>query len=477
MRGLPAIASTESFRVRRWDAVVLGGATPGLIAAICLAKRGARVLVLEEAKALAGFQGLREPFLMTGAESDQVLGACLRALGIPLIDQRRLVSRDLALQVVLPDARLDLGRPHLSIDELTAWGLAKPEVARAMLSALQEASEAERLAMLSGVVVRSGRRLGRGPRRSQSEVPLRARDRATRLPPARGLPAEVTAAPPRVATLLRAVCKTLAHRAGAPISPEAQARMLGSLLGGGALLGGGDGWLRGMLRRRLTSLFGEFRSVAGPIRLVTVAQQPGLAIGDSDEIWAGRALVLNAPRAALARALAQEVPDLLRGPPVTHNRVFLHLQGPRSVLPESMSDSLVWLRDPALPLEGTNLIAIRCFAGRGRDAVDVLASAVVPVDAAREGAVGDEIERALRDLLPFSEASLVRVPTPQPSWDSDALLSDSEPGAGWPHECDVRVSSRPLVYALERSWLGGLGFEGDLLLGWRGGDAIAGDLS
>jgi len=41
----------------------------------------------------------------------------------------------------------------------------------------------------------------------------------------------------------------------------------------------------------------------------------------------------------------------------------------------------------------------------------------------------------------------------------------------------VRVSSRPLVYALERSWLGGLGFEGDLLLGWRGGDAIAGDLS
>jgi flavin-dependent dehydrogenase len=53
MRGLPPIASAESFRVRRWDALVLGGALPGLVAAVRLAKRGARVLMLEEDRALS----------------------------------------------------------------------------------------------------------------------------------------------------------------------------------------------------------------------------------------------------------------------------------------------------------------------------------------------------------------------------------------------------------------------------------------
>jgi glycine/D-amino acid oxidase-like deaminating enzyme len=93
MGGLPAIAAAESYRVRRWDAVILGGALPGLVAAIRLAKRGARILVLEEDRALAGFQGMREPFFMTGAGADQPLGACLRALGVPLIDQRRFAAR------------------------------------------------------------------------------------------------------------------------------------------------------------------------------------------------------------------------------------------------------------------------------------------------------------------------------------------------------------------------------------------------
>ena len=66
---------------------------------------------------------------------------------------------------------------------------------------------------------------------------------------------------------------------------------------------------------------------------------------------------------------------------------------------------------------------------------------------------------------------------PQPLWDTDTVLTDPEPGTGWPAECDVRVSSRPPIFALERAWLGDLGFEGDLLLGWRAGDAIADELA
>ena len=48
---------------------------------------------------------------------------------------------------------------------------------------------------------------------------------------------------------------------------------------------------------------------------------------------------------------------------------------------------------------------------------------------------------------------------------------------GWPPTAELRVGSRAPVHALERAWLAPLGFEGDLLLGWRAGDAIAGDLS
>jgi len=477
MGGLPAIAATESYRVRRWDAVILGGALPGLVAAIRLAKRGARILVLEEDRALAGFQGMREPFFMTGAGADQPLGACLRALGVPLIDQRRFAARDVAVQVVLPDARVDLGRTALSIDELTAWGLAKPEQARALLRALEEAAEAERLAMLSAPVVRRVRRRVRATRQAELTRTLGVDAGAAAIPRPRGLPEAVSEASAPLRVLFGALCRALAHAGSAPASPEAQARLLGGVLGGGTTLGGADGWLRGMLRRRIESLFGEFRSVSGSIRLVSVAHQPGLAIGDSNEIWAGRTLVLNAPRAALARAMAEQVPDVLRVPAPTHQRVCVHLRGARRALPESMSENVVFVRDPAAPLEGNNALALRIFPGHRPDAVDLLASAAIPTDATDFEAVADQIEHALRELLPFSEAELLREPTVQPVWDTDAVLSDPEPGSGWPASCDVRLSSRPSIFALERAWLGGLGFEGDLLLGWRAGDAIANDLS
>ena len=50
------------------------------------------------------------------------------------------------------------------------------------------------------------------------------------------------------------------------------------------------------------------------------------------------------------------------------------------------------------------------------------------------------------------------------------------PGAGWPGEVEIRIASRPPTYALERAGVGALGFEGDVLLGWRGGDAIGSEL-
>ena len=72
---------------------------------------------------------------------------------------------------------------------------------------------------------------------------------------------------------------------------------------------------------------------------------------------------------------------------------------------------------------------------------------------------------------------MTNVPLIRPRWDDDNWLEDPPRKLGWPTQVPLRVSSRPPVYRLDRSEIGGLGLEGDLLLGWRGGDAIASELS
>jgi hypothetical protein len=137
-----------------------------------------------------------------------------------------------------------------------------------------------------------------------------------------------------------------------------------------------------------------------------------------------------------------------------------------------MAGRVVW-RDPA---DG-ECVALRVLRGRRRDeAVDLLASVVVPSGDDDAAARGDaRIGRALHDLLPFSNGSLERRPLPTGRWDSDALLADPLRGA-WPDEPELRLSSRPPVYGLDRAAVGALGGEGELWLGWRGGDAIGEDL-
>jgi hypothetical protein len=71
----------------------------------------------------------------------------------------------------------------------------------------------------------------------------------------------------------------------------------------------------------------------------------------------------------------------------------------------------------------------------------------------------------------------VRVCAPAPRWDHDALLADPPAGVGWPAEIELRLPTKQPIYQLDRAAVGGLGFEGDTLLGWRGGDAIAAELA
>ena len=134
------LAGDAHHRARRWDAIVLGGALPGLVAAVRLGMARLRVLVVEEDAAAREPALSREPFFLTGGGSETVLGACLQALGIPMIDRRGLEADPIAYQVLLPDVRVEVGGAIATAEELVAWGLAKPEAAREILRALEAAS-------------------------------------------------------------------------------------------------------------------------------------------------------------------------------------------------------------------------------------------------------------------------------------------------------------------------------------------------
>jgi hypothetical protein len=71
----------------------------------------------------------------------------------------------------------------------------------------------------------------------------------------------------------------------------------------------------------------------------------------------------------------------------------------------------------------------------------------------------------------------VRVASQAPLWDRDEFLADPHGEGSWPAGVPLRPISRAPAYVLDRWRLGALGFEGDLLLGWRAGDAVASDLS
>jgi hypothetical protein len=468
MRSVSLSGPRSRTRARRWDVVVLGSALPGLIAAVRLAMGRLRVLLVEEEAAARLPAAVREPFFLAGAAQGGVLDACLRALTLPLIDRRRLQPHPIAYQVILPEARVDLGAPARTAEELVSWGLAKPDTARALVRGLAEAAAAERDALLESPLVRSGRLggLGRGGARPSRH--------------ARGLPAEVSQPPDAIAPLLEAQVRALVNVATPQVTPEARARLLGCALEGGTAWESPEDSLFGLLRRRFQTLHGEIRLLPNRFELVSIGELAGIAPALSDEVWCGRALVLNAPVGPLTTWLGSgegEPPDFLPDALPLRRRGWIALRVPGDALPEGMASRVVRVRDPRAPLEGANLVRIAVHPERnGRDVV-VVASFLLPPGAEADEELEREVAEVVLDLMPFArERVRLLAPLPRPRWDDDLALEDPAPGTGWPGEVDLRLVSRPPVYRLAREAVGVLGVEGDCLLGWRAGESILADL-
>lgn len=465
MTGLRTVSREERLGARRWDAVLVGSGVSALVAAIRLGMAGQRVLVVEEDRARDAFVALREPFFLAGARDQGLLDTLLREITLPLIERRRLENERLALQVVGPELRLDVGEPSLTAHELVAWGLAKPEVAQAIVRSLGEAAEAERQAMLAAPVVRTGRRLTRTrPGSHGSHV--------------RGLPAEAARPAPEVAALLASEVAALSNLAESRPSPEARARLLGSLMAGAAGFGAEPPWLWGLLRRRAEAVHTEFRSVSGGFEIVDNDGEAGL-MTDRGQLWLGRALILAAPESALAQVLEGATwPIFLDASRPCRRRLAIHLRCRTGALPEGMGRRLISQADEA---DGLGDVTLSLYASEAASCVEMVARSLSPADPRQLSEeeiadIEDRLEQRVRSLMPFAERKLVRRPIDRPRWDDDDWLEDPPPGQGWPAEVELRVNGRPPVYRLDRAGVAGLGLEGDLLLGWRGGDAIAAEL-
>jgi hypothetical protein len=458
MRGFPALPAAEAHRVRRWDAIVLGGALPGLVAAVRIAKAGHRVLLLEEARAGDEPEGRREPFFLCDAGPEGVLGSCLRALGIPLIDQKRMAPMDTGLQVILREARIDVGRPAETQAELAAWGIARADRSQPLFHGLAQAAAERRRVLLESPLVVPRRRPG-------------IRERLARRPRTHEPASPIAELPPELERVVSALVLGLARDVDVP--PQIALRLLDGAFGGRVGVAGGGG-LRGILARRLEALHVERRSLPGPLRLCSVAGQPAIDPTHVDEVWSGRALVLNAPRCAIADAVDGRVPSPLRAAAATWRTVSVRLRGPREALPRRMADRLLTAPTPeADTTAGPS--RIRVLPGRRPDEADVIASRCVPADSDASG-VEAELERTLRDLIPFSRNHLERRALPSCVWDTDDLQDAPRGRPQWPPTCELRIATKPVVYALDRGDVAPLHSEGDLLLGWRGGDAIAAGL-
>jgi hypothetical protein len=199
------------------------------------------------------------------------------------------------------------------------------------------------------------------------------------------------------------------------------------------------------------------------------------------QLWLGRTLVLGAPETALARVIDPTCwPDFLDASRPARRRLALHLRCKTAGLPEGMGRRLVVLPDPNED-DGLGEVTISLYASESATNVEVVARAMMPGDPNKPD--DDEIaefesrlETRVRSVIPFADKKLTRRTIDHPLWDDDDWLEDPPPGQGWPAEIDLRVNTRPPVYRLDRAGVAGLGLEGDLLLGWRAGDAIAAEL-
>jgi FAD binding domain-containing protein len=418
----------------RSDVLVVGSSLGGLVAATYLARAGLRTVLVEEDCLAKRPPLLREPFALSGLELEGPAHRVFRELALPLIEQRRVAQRPVAVQVLLPTARLDIqaGRRDLA-RELDAFQVCDPAAAQAFFESVDARGDELRARLVEG-------------EGGDSAAPLVQR-LLTRSGRNGGIDQSLGPMPEGLAPVVNALLAVLS-RLTPESSPGRDAALLlrGTREGGFFMPDAGAPFLD-LFRRRFLTLHGEIRA-AGEFALVTERGELGVEL-PRGRLFA-RGVVLAAPLELLRRisTAAGTAPRWLapRTPPVDVPVRLFRAEpdalpvglGARAVVAPGPAEALHWIARHADPVqEGVEWLLV---GGPG--------AATLPAS------------QPLGALNPFPDDGLVPVDLgPAPRWDRDAadhrFLNPRSESA---------LRAKPPVYAVGPELAPGLGFEGELLL-------------
>ena len=418
-----------SGRTTHCDALVVGSTLGGLVAANYLARCGLRVVLLEEEAKYRPV--MREPFLLTGLQAGGGTMRVLRELALPRLEAPQIERKPVALQVILPEAWVDVPRGAGALaSEIDSHGLAPSRWVRSWLE------EVDLQAMKLQAELWDTRTAGlRSPLQRLMQREANAPPLAAALPPVpRGLEVFVTA---QLAAL---------SAVDPPAAAPAPALLLLATRAGSFHMPNAATTFRELLRRRLPTLHGEIHRTE-TFQLVHTRRDLGVELPRGR--LRTRALLIAVPRQPLRRFLAEldEAPTwLVPGPePLeipqrlfrVERRSLPVAMAPRVIRADGAPESLHWL-------------------ARHRDPEDAEIEWIL---ASGPGAPELSADDPLGTLAPFSRDTILPVdPGPAPRWDREGRDLRFPPNG-----VTTCLRARPPILGVGPELSAGLGFEGEVL--------------
>lgn len=480
---IPTIPSGPSRHV--YDVIIVGGQVGGALAAALIAKRGLRALLVEHDGMGPGYEhdGFLlpyAPFIAPAFKSMPQVEDALTELGLTTSVQRALRPHQPALQLILPNHRVDV---HLEearrLAELTREfgpGGAAIQSALKSLAAYHEQTDAffkEPLELPPDGFMESW-----GIKGAIKKFPA------------------LEAAPPEPttdeATALAFQLAPFVSYLAAPQTPLARGRALSQALQYPGRYPAGREGLRELLCKRFTDLGGELLAREGAETFIAEALEfdgdrvEGVKLVQSDTVYRGAAFVAATDAGALRRLIEDKRRHrkLTEQLDLSRTKSFLFTVNwvlPADVLPRGMGELLL-----VAPRDGVGPMLIEQHAARkvGAKGDDeslrvISAAAFIPASARDLGeahlkAVAEQMGEALSGLMPFAknrvlmrsapylDAGGVRgsrlLPHPLLTIETETLLGVEG--------LNQRTAAKNLVLA-SREVLPGLGLEGELLAGIR----------
>ncbi len=468
-----------------YDVIALGDDLAGLIGATLCARRGLRVLVArtpssppEEYK-IGPYRFPREPMVFVG-ESSPAVRRVVGELSFIQSLKRRLTPVKPGFQLILPDARLDIGPDSDALARELEREL--PDEAAALQECFERAAEVSRvLEPVLGQDVSvppdgfwERRELARSEPRMPTEEEI--------LP---GVPADHPAR--ALIALPGALTLGVDPRAA---SPAALLRAFDLWRRGVSVLDGGTETLREMLIEKMrTQHAGELRTVSPGSVVTKWGKVAGVALKDCDETLGAQYLLVGSPLAEFGDLFGEKRPKQIfrvqKAILPTAYRYVLHLVIGEAGVPEGIGPVSFVVIDPAKPLVGDNAFAIY-VAPPDLDA-RVRVSLVANISAPGDGENLDDLMASLRsrlrgrleDVMPFYGEHLLCVHSPNqarapegldareapPAMPPRPLWSSSLPAALGVGGCGYDAGVRGATASSSQN-LPGLGLEGDFAAGW-----------